>query len=154
MALNQDSSFNFENPHGNWTLTNCLIICCRQEPRVKQEDRMLGWPCCPSGQLYTKARIDRLAYCPGQEVKISGIVNNESGKQVVGFEAQLVQKVLFKAPESKCQKYIVLYYFYTILPSTFISSSVVNLSIFCNLDQNCLDIDILRSLKSFNRAQN
>lgn len=70
------------------------------EPRVKQEDRMLGWPCCPSGQLYTKARIDRLAFCPGQEVKISGIVNNESGKQVVGFEAQLVQKVLFKAPEN------------------------------------------------------
>ncbi|KAL9979587.1 hypothetical protein ACROYT_G017268 [Oculina patagonica] len=68
------------------------------EPSVKQEDRMLGWPCCPSGQLHSKARIDRLAYCPGQQVKISGNINNESGKQVVGTEVQLVQKVLFKAP--------------------------------------------------------
>ena len=78
-----------------------LIIFCRQEPRVKQEDRMLGWPCCPSGQLHTKARIERLAYCPGQEVKISGHVNNESSKTVIGFEAQLVQTVLYKAPEGK-----------------------------------------------------
>lgn len=70
------------------------------EPRLKQEDRMLGWPCCPSGQLHTKARIGCLAYCPGQEVKISGLVNNESSKTVIGFEAQLVQTVLYKAPEA------------------------------------------------------
>ena len=68
---------------------------------MKQEDRMLGWPCCPSGQLHTKARIERLAYCPGQEVKISGHVNNESSKTVISFEAQLVQTVLYKAPEGK-----------------------------------------------------
>ncbi|RMX52135.1 hypothetical protein pdam_00015160 [Pocillopora damicornis] len=74
------------------------------EPRVKQEDRMLGWPCCPSGQLHTKARIERLAYCPGQEVKISGHVNNESSKTVIGFEAQLVQTVLYKAPEATTRK--------------------------------------------------
>lgn len=74
------------------------------EPRVKQEDRMLGWPCCPSGQLHTKAHIERLAYCPGQEVKISGHVNNESSKTVIGFEAQLVQTVLYKAPEATTRK--------------------------------------------------
>lgn len=70
-----------------------------QEPNVKQEDRMLGWPCCPSGQLHAKARIDRLAYCPGQQVKISGNISNESGKNILGTEVQLVQKVLFKAPQ-------------------------------------------------------
>ena len=69
------------------------IIRCRQELRLKQKDRMLGWPCCPSGQLHTKASIGRAAYCPGQDVKISGLVNNESSKTVVGFEAQLVQTV-------------------------------------------------------------
>ena len=63
---------------------------------MKQEDRMLGWPCFPLGQLHAKARIDRLAYCPGEQVKISGNISNESGKQVVGTEVQLVQKVLFK----------------------------------------------------------
>ena len=62
---------------------------------------MLGWPCCPSGQLYANARVDRLAYCPGQEVKISGNISNESGKQVLGTEVQLVQRVLFKAPQGK-----------------------------------------------------
>ena len=78
-----------------------LIIRCRQELRLKQKDRMSGWPCCPTGQLHTKARIGRLAYCPGQEVKISGLVNNESSKTVIGFEGQLVQTVLYKAPEGK-----------------------------------------------------
>ena len=78
-----------------------LIIRCRQELRLKQKDRMSGWPCCPSGQLHTKARIGHLAYCPGQEVKISGLVNNESSKTVIRFEAQLVQTVLYKAPEGK-----------------------------------------------------
>jgi len=71
------------------------------EPSVKHEDRTLGWICCPSGQLYAKARIDRSAYCPGQEVKITGHVSNQSGKQVIGTEAQLVQKVVFKAPHGK-----------------------------------------------------
>ena len=60
---------------------------------------MLGWPCCPSGQLRTNACIGHLAYCPGQDVKISGQVNNESSKTVIGFEAQLVQRVLYKARE-------------------------------------------------------
>ena len=78
-----------------------LIIRCRQELRLKQKDRMLGWPCCPSDQLHTKARIGGVAYCPGQDVKISGLVNNESSKTVIGFEAQLVQRVLYKAPEGK-----------------------------------------------------
>lgn len=68
---------------------------------MKQEDRMLGWSCCPSGQLYVRARIDRQAYCPGQTVKISGNISNESGRQVVGTEAQLVQTVFFKAPHGK-----------------------------------------------------
>lgn len=68
---------------------------------MKRKDRMLGWPCCPSGQLYANARIDRLAYCPGQEVKISGNISNESGKQVLGTEVQLVQRVIFKAPQGK-----------------------------------------------------
>ncbi|XP_078363601.1 arrestin domain-containing protein 4-like isoform X2 [Oculina patagonica] len=67
------------------------------EPCVKREDRMLGWRCCPTGQLYVKARINRRAYCPGQQVKISGNISNESGRQVVGTEVQLVQTVLFKA---------------------------------------------------------
>lgn len=69
------------------------------EPSMQRKDRMLGWPCCPSGQLYANARIDRLAYCPGQEVKISGNISNESGKQVLGSEVQLVQRVIFKAPQ-------------------------------------------------------
>lgn len=68
---------------------------------MKREDRTLGWPCCPAGQLLAKARIDRLAYCPGQAVKISGYVSNESSKQVVGMEIQLVQTALYKARESK-----------------------------------------------------
>lgn len=68
---------------------------------MQRKDRMLGWPCCPSGQLYANARIDRLAYCPGQEVKISGNISNESGKQVLGSEVQLVQRVIFKAPQGK-----------------------------------------------------
>lgn len=76
-------------------------VYIHQVPYVKQEDRILGWPCCPSGQLYAKARIDRLAYCPGQQVKISGSISNESGKRVVGTEVQLVQKALFKAPDSE-----------------------------------------------------
>ena len=90
----------------------CLVVCWLvrlaeryfiflQEPSVKHEDRTLGWICCPSGQLYAKARIDRSAYCPGQEVKITGHVSNQSGKQVIGTEAQLVQKVVFKAPHGK-----------------------------------------------------
>ena len=62
---------------------------------------MLGWPCCPSGQLHTKARIGRLANCPCQDVNISGLVNNESSKTVIGFEAQLVQTVLKKEPAGK-----------------------------------------------------
>ena len=78
-----------------------LIIRCRQELRLKQEDRMLGLPCCPSGQLQTKARIGHLAFCPGQKVKISGLVNNESSKTVIGVEGQLVKTVLSKAPEGK-----------------------------------------------------
>lgn len=68
---------------------------------MKQENRMLGWSCCPSGQLYVKARIDRRAYCPGQTVKISGNIDNKSGRKVVGTEVQLVQTVLFKASCSK-----------------------------------------------------
>lgn len=68
------------------------------EPCVKNDDRMLGWVCCPSGQLYATARIDRSAYCPGQEVRITGHVSNQSGKQVIGTEVQLVQKALYKAP--------------------------------------------------------
>lgn len=83
------------------TITASDAFFFLQEPSMKREDRMLGWPCCPSGQLYAKARIDRLAYCPGQEVKISGNISNESGKQVLGTEVQLVQRVLFKAPQSK-----------------------------------------------------
>ena len=68
---------------------------------MQRNDRTLGWPCCPSGHLHAKARIDRLAYCPGQEVKISGNISNESGKQVLGSEVQLVQRVIFKAPQGK-----------------------------------------------------
>ena len=67
---------------------------------------MLGWVCCPSGQLYATARIDRSAYCPGQEVRITGHVSNQSGKQVIGTEVQLVQKALYKAPHGK-REYVV-----------------------------------------------
>jgi len=68
------------------------------EPRLHTRDRTLGWSCCPSGQLYAKARVDRRAYCPGQEVKITGHVSNQSGKQVICTEVQFVQKAVFKAP--------------------------------------------------------
>ena len=64
-------------------------------------DRTLGWSCCPSGQLYAKARVDRRAYCPGQEVKITGHVSNQSGKQVICTEVQFVQKAVFKAPRGR-----------------------------------------------------
>lgn len=72
-----------------------------QQPVVKNEDRTLGLVCCPAGQLYAKARIDRSAYCPGEEVKITGHVSNQSSKQVTGTEVQLIQKVVFKAPHGK-----------------------------------------------------
>ena len=72
-----------------------------QGPAVKNEDRTLGLVCCPAGQLYAKARIDRSAYCPGEEVKITGHVSNQSSKQVTGTEVQLIQKVVFKAPHGK-----------------------------------------------------
>ena len=72
-----------------------------QEPVVKNEDRTLGLVCCPAGQLFAKARIDRSAYCPGEEVKITGHVSNQSSKQVTATEVQLIQKVVFKAPHGK-----------------------------------------------------
>ena len=85
----------------NLTSDRCLIYFSFQEPCVKNDDRMLGWVCCPSGQLYATARIDRSAYCPGQEVRITGHVSNQSGKQVIGTEVQLLQKALYKAPHGK-----------------------------------------------------
>ena len=72
-----------------------------QEPSVKNEDRALGLICCPAGQLYARARIERSAYCPGEEVKISGHVSNQSSKQVTCTEVQFVQKVKFKAPHGE-----------------------------------------------------
>lgn len=78
-----------------------MAITFTQEPCVQQEDRMLGWSCCPSGRLYVKARINRQAFCPYQTVKISGSIVNESGKHVVGTEVRLVQWVLFKAPQGE-----------------------------------------------------
>ena len=86
----------------NLTSDRCFIYFSFQEPCVKNDDRMLGWVCCPSGQLYATARIDRSAYCPGQEVRITGHVSNQSGKQVIGTEVQLLQKALYKAPHGKC----------------------------------------------------
>ena len=85
----------------NLTCDWCFIPFLFQEPCVKNDDRMLGWVCCPSGQLYATARIDRSAYCPGQEVRITGHVSNQSGKQVIGTEVQLIQKALYKAPHGK-----------------------------------------------------
>ena len=81
-----------------------------QGPAVKNEDRTLGLVCCPAGQLYAKARIDRSAYCPGEEVKITGHVSNQSSKQVTGTEVQLIQKVVFKAPHGKRRTSLSVFY--------------------------------------------
>lgn len=94
----QGLMYSLRNLTGDW----CFIYFSFQEPCVKNDDRMLGWVCCPSGQLYATARIDRSAYCPGQEVRITGHVSNQSGKQVIGTEVQLIQKALYKAPHGKC----------------------------------------------------
>lgn len=90
----------------NWQFDSPLFIVERVqirdlallEPSVKNEDRSLGLVCCPAGQLNARARIERSAYCPGEEVKITGHVSNQSSKQVTGTEVQFVQKVKFKAP--------------------------------------------------------
>ena len=81
-----------------------------QGPAVKNEDRTLGLVCCPAGQLFAKARIDRSAYCPGEEVKITGHVSNQSSKQVTGTEVQLIQKVVFKAPHGKRETSLSVFY--------------------------------------------
>lgn len=68
------------------------------QPSLKHKDRNLGLVCCPAGQLFARARIDRSAYCPGEKVLITGHVSNQSSKQVTGTEVQLVQKTVYKAP--------------------------------------------------------
>ena len=56
------------------------------------------------GQLFARARIDRSAYCPGEEVKVSAYVNNQSRRQVIATEVHLVQKSVFKAPRGTIAK--------------------------------------------------
>ena len=83
-------------------VTNFLVpLLFPQQPSLKHKDRNLGLVCCPAGQLFARARIDRSAYCPGEKVLITGHVSNQSSKQVTGTEVQLVQKTVYKAPHGK-----------------------------------------------------
>lgn len=72
-----------------------------QQPSVKNDDRTLGLVCCPAGQLFAQARIERSAFCPGEKILITGHISNQSSKQVTGTEVQLVQKTIYKAPHGK-----------------------------------------------------
>ena len=68
---------------------------------MKNEDRTLGLVCCPAGQLFARARIERSAFCPGEKILITGRISNQSSKQVTGTEVQLVQKTIYKAPQGE-----------------------------------------------------
>lgn len=74
------------------------------QPSVKNEDRTLGLVCCPAGQLFARARIERSAFCPGEKILITGRISNQSSKQVTGTEVQLVQKTIYKAPQDTTRK--------------------------------------------------